>query len=548
MVTCQSHKLKFVGSIPTPGIVTKLGALTLKSFPFILRSWNVQSLESFDPTDSFGQDTRVYINRNQVVKIEPQFSDQTMQSWLTDKGRLFFDSFFELALRKKSTLGENSKKWDTLLKNINRNFYVFSVCNLKYASRFFFVLVFDNVSNEVGSFLSLFSQLNSLVKIKRSENQKLDLNLETNFQINFLKSDSTLSASSLCLLLGTNSRYEGSSLNLKLRQRYLKGNFKVLVLGSLVDLTFPVSFLGSNSLILKSIAEGTHIQCKNIINSINPIIISNTEVLKHSGVKEFFHVLKYSNVLTEVWNGLNILNSSLFESSLNSFSRFTFLTLKDLLSFSSFYTLNVNLNNVPNLKLLMKSRLLHYKSLKKFLSKKELISQSNCDAPNVGISKKFVYLLSSGFFENQETFTTTEGFRKISSKLITKKNSRSDWQFLRKLAQNFLKSKYFSCLKDSKLLFYGGSSLFDFKNFTSFIYQVTSNLTSLNEYLSFATRKFVFYRQFSRFKVISTKLFMKKTKYWLSDFYVGGKDNFCQNSLSLIRSSCNYKMQTSNFH
>jgi NADH dehydrogenase/NADH:ubiquinone oxidoreductase subunit G len=33
-----------------------MGALTLKSFPFILRSWNVKSYESIDPTDTFGQE------------------------------------------------------------------------------------------------------------------------------------------------------------------------------------------------------------------------------------------------------------------------------------------------------------------------------------------------------------------------------------------------------------------------------------------------------------------------------------------------------------
>ena len=522
-----------------------MGALTLKSFPFILRSWNVQSLELFDPTDSFGQDTRVYINRNQVVKIEPQFSNKTMQSWLTDKGRLFFDCFF--VTEDKPISGKNLTKWETLLKDINRNFYLFSTCNLKYASRFFFVLVFENVSNEVGNFLSLFSQLNSLVKIKRAENQKLNVNLETNFQINSGTSNLKLSASSLCLLLGTNSRYEGSLLNLKLRQRYLKGNFKILVFGSLIDLTFPASFLGSNSLILKSIVEGNNTQCRDIINSVNPVIISNSEVLKHSSVREFFHVLKHSNVLTEVWNGLNILSSSLFESSLNSFSRFTFLTLKDLISFNSFYALNVDLNNVPNLKVLMKSRLLHYKSSKKFLDKKDLISQGNCNILSFGTSKKFTYISSSGFFENQETFITAEGFRKISSKFILKKGSRSDWQILRKLARNFYKSRYVSCSKDSKFLFYESNSLFDFKNLINFIYQASPVLTNLNEYYSFVNRKFFFFRKFDKIKHLTVKLNKKKIKFWLDNFYTGGKDNFCRNSLSLIRSSANYKMQVSTF-
>ena len=71
-----------------------MGALTLKSFSFVLRSWNVRSYDSIDPTDSFGQETKVYIQKNQVIKIEPQFANNTLSPWLTDKGRQFFDSIF----------------------------------------------------------------------------------------------------------------------------------------------------------------------------------------------------------------------------------------------------------------------------------------------------------------------------------------------------------------------------------------------------------------------------------------------------------------------
>jgi NADH dehydrogenase/NADH:ubiquinone oxidoreductase subunit G len=61
-----------------------MGALTLKSFPFELRGWDIEKFESIDPTDGFGSDTRVYIS-NQVVQIEPDYNIQTFNTWLTDK-------------------------------------------------------------------------------------------------------------------------------------------------------------------------------------------------------------------------------------------------------------------------------------------------------------------------------------------------------------------------------------------------------------------------------------------------------------------------------
>ena len=71
-----------------------MGALTLKSFPFELRGWDIEKLESIDPTDGFGSNTRVYVSKNQVIQVEPDFNINSSGTWLTDKGRQFFDGIF----------------------------------------------------------------------------------------------------------------------------------------------------------------------------------------------------------------------------------------------------------------------------------------------------------------------------------------------------------------------------------------------------------------------------------------------------------------------
>ena len=120
-----------------------MGALTLKNFPFVLRSWNVRNYVSIDPTDSFGQEIRVYINKNQVIKIEPQFSNNSSANWLTDKGRQFFDSIFSKSLKKNTKVIKTNNFWDILFKNINKTFYVFDICNFKNVEKFFFIIVFE---------------------------------------------------------------------------------------------------------------------------------------------------------------------------------------------------------------------------------------------------------------------------------------------------------------------------------------------------------------------------------------------------------------------
>ena len=131
-------------------------------------------------------------------------------------------------------------------------------------------------------------------------------------------------------MVGINTRYEGSYLNLRLRQRYLKGNFKFLSIGSLLDLTFPISFLGSNVSVLKTIREGNQTSCQDIINAVNPILITNTETLKYKSSQELLH---YFNIINNVWNGYNVLNSSIYETGIHNLGKFSSLTLKDLVFF-----------------------------------------------------------------------------------------------------------------------------------------------------------------------------------------------------------------------
>jgi len=535
-----------------------MGALTLKSFPFILRGWNVKSYDSIDPTDSFGRETKVYINKNQVIKIEPQFSNNTLNSWLTDKGRQFFDSIFGKASEKNTELTslpvKTTKQWENLFKNINKTFYVFDICNFKNADRFFFIIVFENINIEILNFLSLISQTNSFIKIKRAENFKINADLETNFQVNSATSTSKLAASSLCLLVGTNSRYEGSYLNLKLRQRYFKGNFKFLSIGSLLDLTFPISFLGSNMSIFKTIVEGNQASCKDIVNASNPILITNSETLKHSHLQELLNitkVLKHTNVINKVWNGSNVLNSSLYETGLYNLAKFSPITLKDLTSFSSFYIINVSLNNIPNLKKITESRLVNYRSSNKLHNEKLFMNQnfnmSSSSFSNFVQFKKYLYLPNNIFFENQETFINTEGFIKKTTKLISRKNMKNDWQLLRKFIKNCQSNTFLSDVKNNFMVSCHNTTLFDFKNFINFQFYATQTLTNLNFYLNIKNKKFSIYKKFTRFKITLVKLFDTKLKYWLDDFYTGGKDRFCQSSLILTRCSMNYKQQTTNF-
>lgn len=537
-----------------------MGALTLKSFPFELRGWDIEKFESIDPTDGFGSNTRVYISKDQIIQIEPDYNVHTFNTWLTDKGRQFFDGIFG-----NTSLTEQKPKesWTHIIKTLIQTLYIFDHCNKQQSKNHFFTIVFENLSIEVLSILLFMSQNYSFINLRRAENIKLNNDLESSYQLNLASDKIKLSTSTLCLLISNNPRYEGYYLNLNLRQRFFKGNFKCLMVGSFIDLTFPVSFLGSNLNTLRTIAEGNHLACQDLKSAANPMVIVNSELLKRhdgSNAVEMLKMLKHTNAFTSSWNGLNLLTSSLSEAGTQSLAKFTPLTNKDLTNFSVLYLLNVAVSNVENIKKITEAKLLNYSltnSNKELNVNKLTLDQSpnfenNIDFYNKTSSlsfgknlDKYFYLPNSMFYENEETFINTEGFFKRTTKLIFRKQTRSNWQILRKFFKQFKSQITFLNQKDNQIIFFNSKKVNNFRNYVNFHYLATQSLTNLNFYLNIKTEPFILSQ--SRFRVTTKKTFNTKVKYWLDDFFTGGKDEYSQKSLTLTNCSKILRSESTNF-
>jgi len=333
-----------------------MGALTLKSFPFELRGWDIEKFESIDPTDGFGSNTRVYVSKNQIVQIEPDYDINNFNTWLTNKGRQFFDGIFGSWNYDEKNNNEPILKnnlWAKIINLLTQTIFISKLCRKRQNDNQFLIIVFEVLSIEMLSILLIFSQKYSFIKLRRAENYKINNELETNFQLNLAGNKTKLATSTLCLLISNNPRYEGYYLNLNLRQRFFKGNFKCLMIGSLLNLTFPVSFLGSNLNILKTIIEGNHATCRELKFAKNPILVFNQELLKrHDGKNtiEMLKILKYTNIFNVNWNGFNMLNPSLHDGGLNYLNKFSAVNTKDFNNFNSIYFLNVSSHKINNLK------------------------------------------------------------------------------------------------------------------------------------------------------------------------------------------------------
>ena len=415
------------------------------------------------------------------------------------------------------------------------------------------IFVFDNVNLETLNILYLINQNYSFIKLRNVNKNKVQNDFESNYQLS--SSHSKLHLSTLGLLVGVNPRYEGYLLNLSLRQRFLKGNFKLLSVGPILELTVAVHSLGSNLSVLKSIAEGNNFACQDIKNADYPLLITNLEFFKRSDSGFLNSLFKYINILESSWNGFNILNPSLGSNGTNSLNKFLQLSNDDLVSFFSLYSINVSLNSISHIKSLTELYLLKNLGTENGFKSPHFISQSPDSVNDFFFGKmkgkiinSYLHLPSSKVYEDNETYFNTQGLVKRMSRLLHfHKDAKPNWQILRKLYSNLNSMTLFNNKKDNQLVQFDCINSFNFKNYVSFHYFGTPSLTSLSFYL--INQNLPIKKNFEgNFKINKYKIFNTKIKHWLDDFFnTNGRDSFSYSSSVIADCSKVLRSSSTNF-
>jgi len=541
-----------------------VGALTSKPYPFTYRNWELKNVNSIDFSDGFGSNLQISLKNNKIIKILPDYQNQNI-SWISDKTRFSFDGMFSSErifniynINNTKNKIQFSNTWERLLKEITHILY-FQDHLTKHTLKIknLIVIFTNNISLEVLNLLILLCKKYSFIKLRKSEGNLINTDLESNFLLNSLKTNQ-IKTSNLCLLIGVNTRYEGAKLNLTLRQRYLKGNFKILCLNSIVDLTYPTSYLGLNFKKLLSIIEGNNIFCQELLNNSNPTIIFSSEIYNRKDTKTISTLLvflkKYLNNYYNNWNNVNVLNSTINEVGVNYLQNIKTLSENDFINNNGFYCINTNINDLT-LKKILNIKLLNY-------------FKTNCNYPKFFINQNFntanknltyfnkqfqiynyINLPNSVFFESTGTYINTEGiFKKNIKFLPIQKQVREDWQIIRKLFAYTKKISFISNSKDNTLLTYKNTTFLKYKNFIGFLYYTNQTLTKINYHLNKEISNNINFHMITKFKLKKTKLFTTKLKLWLHDFYIGGKDSYSKSSLVMITCSKVYRLEKTNFN
>ena len=544
LVECLAYNEKVSGSSPLL-LIFFMGALTLKAYSDELREWELIEVEGIDPTDSFGVSLRLSIREQQIFLAEP--CDPNVP-WITNKGRLFFDGMFSPDPSISST-----PNWLKVFNDILEYAYINDYLNLVKNQKLSLLFVIESASLELISMLYLLRQSCSSIDIRTLDKTIDCSDFESSSQLLPNASPDKLRKSTLGLLLNTDTRHEGYALNLSLRQRFLKGGFKLLNIGSNLDLTFSTYNLGSNFNTLKIIGEGSHLACQDLKNSKLPLVVTNFETLKRSDSRLIYESFKYLSDTTS--GGVSVLSNNLSNSSIATLSRFLPLSDNDLKNFYGMYFINSNLESSSNFKKLISLNLLNLFNNK---------SDPNCKPPiyidqNVKKFNKsviseelnfgnYVHLPSNLIFEDNETYFNTQGLiRRVTKVIHFKKDAKSNWQLIRKLHSNLKTLGSVTNFKDNSLLQFNCVNSFDFKNYLYFQFYGVKSLTCLGFYL-FKQNSYLPKQMENNIKVAKVKVLNTKMKYWLDDYFNNnGKDAFSYNSAALVKSSKILRNSSTNF-
>jgi NADH-quinone oxidoreductase subunit G len=289
--------------------VCPVGALLSKPYAFSARPWELSKTESIDVLDAVGSAIRIDSRGREVMRVLPRLNEAVNEEWISDKTRFACDGLKRQRLdrpyvRRSGKLVPAS--WDEAFEAIAKRL--------------------DGVpGSRIAAIAGDLCDLESMYALKglmgalgsghidcRQDGAAIDPSTRSGYLFN--TGIAGIEQADLCLLIGTNPRWEAPLVNARLRKRYLMGNFKLAAIGPEVNLTYPVEALGAGPDTLAALVEGRHPFAEALKSAKKPMLVLGQGALARAdgaAVLALARKLAESfNLIREDWNGFNMLHTA----------------------------------------------------------------------------------------------------------------------------------------------------------------------------------------------------------------------------------------------
>ena len=287
--------------------ICPVGALTSKPYAFAARPWELKKTESIDVLDAVGSNIRIDSRGEAVLRVLPRVHEDINEEWISDKTRHACDGLRVQRLDKPYVRGLDGKlaeaSWEQALGAIAAQMKALPGAQMS-------ALVGNLACAE--SIMALKDLTDSLgVKMRdcRPEGSFIDATQRSNYLFN--TSIAGIEQADVCVIIGSNPRFEASLVNARIRKAYRAGGIKVYHIGTPADLTYPHESLGDDVRILSDILSGKHALSAVLKGAKKPMLILGMGALVREDSAEIFAAARAiadtHGLVKDGWNGFNVL-------------------------------------------------------------------------------------------------------------------------------------------------------------------------------------------------------------------------------------------------
>lgn len=284
-----------------------VGALNSKPYQFQGRPWELTHTDTIDVMDALGSHIRVDSRGGQVLRIKPREADDINEIWLSDKSRFAYDGLLYQRLDQPYVRNSKDKlvpaTWEDAMQTV--------ISQLKQApGNKVAALAGDLVDCESMLLMKhLMTHLGSQHMDCRIDGAYADASNPASFVFNTSLSD--IENADVCLLIGTNPRWEAPLLNLRLRRGVVQNSMQVYRIGFTHDLTYPVNDLGNDISILNEILKDKGEVARAFAKAQRPALIIGQSALQSSQgavvLNTCAQIAERHLIKEDGWNGFNVL-------------------------------------------------------------------------------------------------------------------------------------------------------------------------------------------------------------------------------------------------
>jgi NADH-quinone oxidoreductase subunit G len=230
-----------------------VGALLPRPQNFRARPWEYQKTETIDVMDALGSNIRVDSRGREVIRILPRVNDAVNEEWISDKTRQIVDGLKTQRL-DRPYVRENGRLRPASWQEA---FALIAAKRAETAPARTGALVGDLAAvEEIFALKLLMQQLGSPNLDSRQDGARIDPKFGRASYI-FNATVAGVDSADALLIVGANPRKEAPVLNARIRKRWLKGDFKISLVGEQADLTYDYEYLGAGAdSLLRFIQEG----------------------------------------------------------------------------------------------------------------------------------------------------------------------------------------------------------------------------------------------------------------------------------------------------